>query len=173
MASPDQVQAAISPALTDEGLLVDEVVITPAGKRSVLRISVDRDLGELPGGVADAPTAPLSLDEVAHATRAVSAVLDESDVMGQAPYVLEVSSPGVSRPLTLPRHFQRNIGRLLAVTPAEGEPVTGRLLRADGASATLAVGEAAEELVVAYADIRKAVVQVEFNRPGDDDESED
>ena len=77
--------------------------ITPAGKRRILRIAVDKD-----GGV--------TLDEVAEATREVNRVLDESDVMGEQPYTLEVTSRGVDRPLTLPRHWRRNADRLVKVT---------------------------------------------------------
>lgn len=168
MASPDQVQEVIEPALSEHGLLVDEVVITPAGRRSVLRISVDRDLAVDDATATTEATDPLSLDEVADATRAISAVLDDSDVMGESPYVLEVSSPGVSRPLALPRHYRRNVGRLVAVTPTEGEAFTGRLVRADAAAATFAVGEDAAERTLDYPDVRKAVVQVEFNRPDAD-----
>ena len=69
--------------------------ITPAGKRRILRIAVDKD-----GGV--------TLDDVAEATREISRVLDASDAMGEQPYTLEVTSRGVDRPLTLPRHWRRN-----------------------------------------------------------------
>jgi ribosome maturation factor RimP len=169
MATPDQVQEVIEPALSERGLLVDEVVITPAGRRSVLRISVDRELGADDAAPTTTTTEPLSLDEVAEATRAINAVLDPSDVMGEAPYVLEVSSPGVSRPLTEPRHFRRNVGRLVAVSTTDGEPFTGRLLSADGREATYAVGDDGERRSVPYDAVRKAVVQVEFNRPDTDD----
>ena len=61
----------------------------------MLRVAVDKD-----GGV--------TLDDVADATREVNRVLDGSDVMGEQPYTLEVTSRGVDRPLTLPRHWRRN-----------------------------------------------------------------
>ncbi len=80
----------------------------------MLRVAVDKD-----GGV--------TLDEVADATRAVGEVLDGSDVMGQQPYTLEVTSRGVDRPLTLPRHWRRNHDRLVKVTPHEGEAIVGRI----------------------------------------------
>ena len=67
------------------------------------------------------------MDDIADATREVSRVLDDTDVMGEQAYTLEVSSPGVDRPLTLPRHWRRNTGRLVKVSPVEGEPVTGRI----------------------------------------------
>ena len=90
------------------GLDLEAVDITPAGKRRILRVAVDKD-----GGV--------TLDEVAEATREVDRVLDDSDVMGEQPYTLEVTSRGVDRPLTLPRHWRRNADRLVKVTFADGE----------------------------------------------------
>ena len=117
--------------------MVEDVAVTPAGKRRLVRIAVDHDLSRL-GLTDDASTVPhLTLDEVADATRAVSAALDDTDAMGAAPYVLEVSSPGVDRPLTDPRHFRRNVGRLLQVTRLEGDPVRARLARGDADGVTV------------------------------------
>ena len=134
------------------GLDLEAVDLSKAGKRSVLRVAVDKD-----GGV--------SLDDIAEATREVSRLLDESDVMGEQPYTLEVSSPGVDRPLTLPRHWRRNAGRLVKVTRVEGEPVTGRITASDEESATLDVDGSAVQ--VRYDEVRKAKVQIEFRREGD------
>ncbi len=171
MATPDQVQEVIEPTLSERDLVVDEVSITPAGRRSVLRISVDRDLGPDDAAPTTEPTDPLTLDEVADATRAINAVLDPSDVMGEAPYVLEVSSPGVTRPLTLPRHYRRNVGRLVTVTPTDGEAFTGRLVWADASTATFTVADSAEERPTPYAQVSRAVVQVEFNRADEDSDA--
>ena len=94
---------------------VEAVELTPAGKRRVLRVAVDGDDG-------------VTLDDVADATREVSEVLDASDVMGEQPYTLEVTSRGVDRPLTLPRHWRRNADRLVKVDPDRRvEVVTGRI----------------------------------------------
>jgi ribosome maturation factor RimP len=136
---------------------VEAVELTPAGKRRVLRVAVDKD-----GGV--------TLDDVAEATRAVNDVLDESDVMGQQPYTLEVTSRGVDRPLTLPRHWRRNRDRLVKVIPHEGEPVVGRITDSDDESATLDVSGATQ--VVAFEDVKKALVQIEFNRKRTDEQAE-
>ena len=81
--------------LASLGLDLEAIELSKAGKRSVLRVAVDQD-----GGV--------TLDDVADATKKISELLDSSDVMGNPPYALEVSSPGVGRPLTLPRHWRRN-----------------------------------------------------------------
>lgn len=115
----------------------------------MLRVAVDKD-----GGV--------TLDDVADATREVSRVLDDSDVMGEMPYTLEVTSRGVDRPLTLPRHWRRNSDRLVKATLADGTTVTGRIADSSEESVTLDVSGETRE--VAYADVTKAFVQVEFNR---------
>ncbi len=108
--------------------VLEDVAVTPAGRRRVVKVLLDRDLADV--DTVTEPTAPLSLDEVADATRLVSEALDASDVMGEQPYTLEVSSPGVGRPLTEPRHFRRNVGRLVTVDHDGGE-VTGRVTAAD------------------------------------------
>ncbi len=131
------------------GLDVEAVELTPAGKRRILRVAVDSDDG-------------VTLDEVAGATKKVSEVLDASDVMGEQPYTLEVTSRGVDRPLTLPRHWRRNTDRLVKVTTTDGDTVTGRIIGSDDETAILDVEGDRRE--VAYAEVAKALVQVEFNR---------
>lgn len=136
--------------LARAGLDLEGVEVASAGRRSLVRVLVDSD-----GGV--------TLDEVADATRLVSELLDGSEALGESPYTLEVTSPGVDRPLTLPRHWQRNVDRLVTVTPVEGSVFTGRLLAASSSHATLDVDD--EHRDVPYADVAKARVEIEFNRP--------
>jgi ribosome maturation factor RimP len=150
-ATRDRIEAELVDPLGALGLDVEAVEITPAGKRRILRVAVDKD-----GGV--------TLDDVAEATREVSATLDDSDVMGEMPYTLEVTSRGVDRPLTLSRHWRRNTDRLVKVTLADGEELTGRIVGCDESAAQVDVAGSRRE--VAYADVSKALVQIEFNRPG-------
>lgn len=158
-----RIEAELAGPLSALGLDIEAVELTPAGKRRVLRIAVDKD-----GGV--------TLDDVADATRLVGDTLDASDVMGEQPYTLEVTSRGVDRPLTLPRHWRRNAGRLVKVTLVEGGTITARIGASDDEAVTLEGENAGESRRVAYADIAKALVQIEFNRPsgdaGDDTGSE-
>ena len=154
--APDAVRDRIEQELTGPlgvlGLDVEAVEVTPAGNRRVLRIAVDGDDG-------------VTLDTIADATRVVSDALDESDVMGERPYTLEVTSRGVERPLTLPRHWRRNVDRLVAVTLVDGVApgsFTGRVTSAGDESAVLEVEGDARE--VAYSDVARAQVQIEFNR---------
>lgn len=148
----DRLAEELGAPLGDLGLDLEAVELSSAGKRRVLRVAVDRD-----GGV--------SMDDIADATREVSRVLDEHDLMGAQPYTLEVSSRGVDRPLTLPRHWRRNHTRLVKVTPVDGEAFTGRVVSSDETSAVLDV-EGAERRVP-YTEVRKARVQIEFTKEAD------
>ncbi len=148
-ATRDRIEAEITEPLRAMDLDVEAVELTPAGKRRVLRVAIDKD-----GGV--------TLDDVADATRAVSGVLDESDVMGEMPYTLEVTSRGVDRPLTLPRHWRRNEDRLVKATLVGGDEVNARIISSAEEYVTLDVSGESRE--VRYDDVAKALVQVEFNR---------
>lgn len=175
MARDTGVQELIDGALHGSGVVLEEVVVTPAGRRRVVRVVVDRAL-EVTGDVTE--TLPsLSLDEIASATRTVSDALDESDLLGEQPYTLEVTSPGVSRPLTAASHFRRNVGRLVALTPQDGEPVTGRIVRAGDEDLTLQIPSLKKtpqrDEIFAYAVIDRADVQVEFSRKDADTPTED
>lgn len=150
----DRLEALISAPIAALGLDLEAVEMSRAGKRSVLRVAVDKD-----GGV--------DMDDVAEATRVVSDLLDDSDVLGSQSYTLEVSSPGVDRPLTLPRHWRRNRGRLVKVRPLEGEPVTGRIAESDESGVVLDVD--GEQLRLDYATVDRATIEIEFRRVADED----
>ena len=173
MATAEQIRPDLEQALAPTGLVLEDVTVTPAGRRRVVKVLVDRGLPDAVD-VVTTTTEPLSLDEVADATRLVSDALDASDALGEQPYTLEVSSPGVGRPLTEPRHWRRNVGRLVTVHTAGGE-TTGRLTAASRTEATLevpAVKKApARTETLAYAAATKAVVQIEFARHDETKES--
>jgi len=175
MSVKEQIRPAVEGPLAALGLLVEDIAVTPAGRRRLVRVWIDRAL-ETNGAEVSDPMPSLSLDEVADATRVVSDALDASDVMGEQPYTLEVTSPGVDRPLTQPRHFQRNVSRLVALTPVEGEPVTGRIVRAGQDEVTIEVPatkkQPARTQDFRYADVSRAVVQVEFSRSRAEDEGD-
>ncbi len=152
-AGADRVHRLLEPALEAAGYVLEDVVVRAAGRRSLVQVVVDRE-----GGV--------SLDDVAEASQVCSAVLDDADPL-PGTYVLEVSSPGTDRPLALPRHWRRNIGRVVEVRRRAAATLTGRLCGADDDGATLDV--AGQEHRVAYADVVRAVVQVEFHRAADHD----
>lgn len=150
----------LGPVVTSAGYDLEDVTVTPAGRRSLVRVSVDRD-----GGI--------DLDAVAEVTRAVSDALDADTPGGSAfsgPYVLEVSSPGVDRPLTERKHWRRAEGRLVAVD-VSGTPVTGRVVQTTDDGVVLDVDGARRS--VAWDELGRGKVQVEFNRDGGFDDAGD
>jgi ribosome maturation factor RimP len=149
-----QIAGVLTPILAQFGLELEAVEIIPAGKRRLLRVVVD---GDGPEG-----TGPL-LDEIAEASKAASAALDRADVIGNAAYTLEVTSRGVGRPLELPRHWRRNTGRLVAMRLSEGDTITGRIVSNTDDGVRLNV--AGEDREIRFADVERALVQVELNRP--------
>jgi len=151
------VRVLAAAAAQGAGLVLEAVTITPAGRRRVLRVTLDLP-EDVPGGVP--------MESVAAASQALSAALDDSPVMGGAPYVLEVSSPGADRPLTAPRHWRRARGRLVRVTLDDGRELAGRLEEA-GADGVVIAGTA-----VAWGRLGPGRVELEFNRPGATDDSE-
>ncbi|GAA4702405.1 ribosome maturation factor RimP [Phytohabitans rumicis] len=163
--SRDRVQAVIEPVVAGAGYELEDLAVSRAGRRHLVRVTVDGDRG-------------VSLDDIADVSRAVSAALDaaeeaDGDLL-PGEYELEVSSRGVDRPLTLPRHWRRNAGRLVKVT-ASGRQVTGRIKAVDDERVTLDVDGAIHE--VAYADLGPGRVQLEFTHFGeeeiDDEEDEE
>jgi ribosome maturation factor RimP len=142
--SRERVRAVVLPAVTQAGFDLEDVTVGVAGRRSLVRVVVDRD-----GGV--------DLDAVADISRVVSDALDDNDVIGDAAYTLEVTSPGVDRPLTEPRHWQRATGRLVA---ASG--VIGRVLDADDDKVTLMVDDSPR--VIDYSALGTGKIQLEFSR---------
>ena len=160
-AAHERLAALVSPVVLGAGYDLEELVVTPMGRRSLLRVVIARD-----GGI--------SLDDIAGMSHAVAEVLDDEEgVIGKAPYVLEVTSPGVDRPLTEARHWRRAIGRLVEVavvtarTP-QGSDSAERVLRGrvagfDGTAVTLSIDGV--EHLLPLGDLGAGKVQLEFNRP--------
>ena len=170
-AAPDTsaISRVAEPVVHALGMDLEAVKVTTAGRRRLLRVVVDSDRG-------------VSLDDATLASRELSAKLDASDVMGDMPYTLEVSSPGVDRPLTQPRHWQRAVGRLVRVplapagaghartpggqgksAPGKAGAVQGRVVAADAAEVTLDID--GQHRRFGYAALGAGAVQIEFGRP--------
>ncbi len=141
---------AIRPVVSAAGLDLESVRVTAAGRRRLLRVVVDSDRG-------------VSLDDAAAISRQLSAELDTAAVMGDFPYTLEVSSPGVDRPLTEPRHWRRAVGRLVRVTVPDSGVTSGRIVSADPEGVTLDVE--GERRRYGYAALGAGAIQVEFGHP--------
>jgi ribosome maturation factor RimP len=152
----ERVQQLLDPVVATTGCELEDVTVTAAGRRSIVRVVVDKD-----GGI--------SLDDVAEASKAVSEALDqleqdEPDAFGTS-YVLEVSSPGVDRPLVAPRHWRRSVGRLVTAVVRQGADVTGRVLSADDdETGGVRLDVDGTERTLAYAEVARGKVQVEFTR---------
>ncbi|MER8188001.1 ribosome maturation factor RimP [Kitasatospora sp. NPDC094015] len=156
----DRLRALLEPLAAEAGLDLEAVTVTQAGSRRQVQIDVDAD-----GGV--------DLDAIAEFSRHVGQVLDESDLMGAAPYLLEVGSPGAERPLSEPRHWRRAEGRLAKVHLTDGKEIVARVLESDEDGVLVEVQPVKgrgrpKERRLAWAEIDRARVQVEFNRKDDE-----
>lgn len=145
--SSTRVRELAEPVVNEAGYDLEDVAVSKAGRRSVVRIVVDRD-----GGV--------DLDAVAEVSRAISARLDDADSFGEAPYVLEVTSPGVDRPLTEPRHWRRNVGRMVKT----GE-VQGRIREVTDDGVAIEVKGQIEE--ISFPDLGEGQIVLEFSHRED------
>ena len=152
----DRIAAVMRPVVAAAGMDLESVRVTAAGRRRLLRVVVDSDRG-------------VSLDDAAAVSRELSAALDTVAVMGDFPYTLEVSSPGVDRPLTDPRHWRRAVGRLVHVTVTDSggaRPVSGRVCSADADEVTLDVeGDPKTRRRFPYSALGPGAIQVEFGHP--------
>ena len=147
MGKKEDISAAVTPALSALGFYLEDVTITSAGRRSMLTIIVDGDTH-------------LSLDQVTSATKAISEIVESLQSLGDTPFTLEVTSPGLDRPLTKPRHWRKNIDRLVKVVLLDGNEIKGRIKAASEDSATVDQSE------INFADIKRASLEVEFKQVG-------
>lgn len=153
MTLKDSIADLIRPAIENAGYFLEDVFTSNPGNHRIVTCMVD--------GLA-----PLSLDEVTLLTREISALLDESPLLDDGSFTLEVSSPGIERPLTLPRHWTKNLTRIVKVTLNDETEVSGRLTEFDETRAVLIenIKGRMKTHEVAFADIKRAQVEIEFNR---------
>ena len=143
MGKKEDISAAITPALEALGFYLEDVTITSAGRRSMLTVIVDGDTH-------------LSLDQVTSATKAIGEIVESVQSLGETPFTLEVTSPGLDRPLTKVRHWQKNINRLVKVVLLDGSEIKGRIKDVSEVSARV------DEKNINYSDIKRATLEVEF-----------
>jgi ribosome maturation factor RimP len=145
----DSLESLVKARVSALGFDLEALELTPAGKKRVLRVAIDCD-----GGVG--------IDQITDVSRDLSELLDESDVMGQLPYTLEVTSRGINRPLELPRHWRRNEGRLVRIRLADDDSsIDGRIGASDDEGVEI-VGRTTTRY--SYDQITSALVQIELNR---------
>ena len=143
MGKKEDISAAITPALEALGFHLEDVTIISAGRRSMLTVIVDGDTH-------------LSLDQVTSATKAIGEIVESIQSLGETPFTLEVTSPGLDRPLTKVRHWQKNINRLVKVVLQDGSEIKGRINEVNEANSVVG------EIKVNYSDIKRATLEVEF-----------
>ncbi|MGZ4613307.1 MAG: ribosome maturation factor RimP [Kineosporiaceae bacterium] len=158
MPAVDAVRGLADEAASASGLVVEDVAVQAAGRRRVVRVVVD---------LPDDAVGGVPMDSVAAVSQTLSRSLDEGDAMGGEPYTLEVSSPGVDRVLSQRRHWSRARGRLVRIARRDGGTETGRLSVVDDEGIVVAGGR------LAWADVARGRVEIEFSRPDDDEEREE
>jgi ribosome maturation factor RimP len=143
MSLNEDISAAIRPIIEATGNYLEELTITSAGKVKILTVIVDSD-------------SHLNLDEITAVTKEISEVIETLEELGDTAFTLEVTSPGIDRPLTKPRHWRKNLDRLVKITMISGQDIQGR------------IGEATETVVlvddqkVSFEDVKRAVLEIEF-----------
>ena len=152
-----QLHEVVNQVVTAAGFDLEELAVRAAGRRRIVRVVIDGDDG-------------VTLDAAADVSRAISERLDEageSDPTGSAPYTLEVTSPGIGRPLTRPRHFRRARTRLVSIATVDGKETAGHVLGVDDTAVTLVLSgrKGVSQLAIPLTEITRARVEVEFSPP--------
>jgi ribosome maturation factor RimP len=139
----EDISAAIRPIIEASGNYLEELTITSAGKVKILTVIVDSD-------------SHLNLDQITAATKEISEVIETLEELGDSAFTLEVTSPGIDRPLTKPRHWRKNFDRLVKITMTSGQDIQGRI--GEATETTVLVGDQK----VSFEDIKRAVLEIEF-----------
>ena len=156
MSLSEKITELVKPAVEKAGFFLEDVHVVSPGKHRIITCIVDGQV-------------PLNLDQVTSVSREISELLDVADFMDESPFTLEVTSPGVDRPLTLLRHWQKNLNRLVKVVKQDGSVVSGRITTLEESHVLLTeeLKGKSKEHTVQFADIKRATVEIEFNRKGD------
>ncbi len=142
-----ELRELLDPLVQKAGFILEEVKVTPLGRRRQISVIVD--------GEERNP----NLDEVASISRAISAQLDDYSGLGDSPFTLEVTSPGIDRPLTELRHWRKNLGRLVKILTKEDKEISGRIAEVHTGKVRI------DDVIFDFESIKRAQVQIEFNRP--------
>ena len=145
MALKDQIFELVEPLVIKAGLVLEEVQVQTPGKNRFVTVIVDSETG-------------LNLDQVTDASRIIGEAMDSAPFLGETPYTLEVTSPGVDRPLTAPRHWRKNADRLVKIVKLDGDVCKGRIASSSEEEVVL------DCCTVAFADIKRATIEIEFNQ---------
>ncbi len=147
MNKKEEIAAAITPTIESLGFYLEDLNITSAGRRSMLTVIVDGDTH-------------LTLDQVTSVTKAIGEIVENIQSLGQTSFTLEVTSPGIDRPLTKPRHWKKNVDRLVKVVLQDTSEVKGRIKDSNQESATI------DDKLIKFAEVKRATLEVEFKQAG-------
>ena len=142
----DELTLLLNPVVALTGYILEEIKISSNGKRKHLTVIID--------GVERNP----NLDEVAGISRAISEELDRVSVLGDQPFTLEVTTPGIERPLILPRHWVKNIGRMVEILLQDDKRIVGRINAIENDKVKI------DQVLIHFNEIKSAKIQIEFNR---------
>ena len=151
MSDVSAITRVIEPVVRSLDLDLEDLRISTVGRRKLMKVVVDGDEG-------------VNLDLIADVSRAIGDAVDAANAMGDADWTLEVTSPGVERPLTLARHWRRAVGRMVKVHFVDGREDLGRVLEFDEETGEVVFNFKGTIRKRNIANIAKAIVQVEFNR---------
>lgn len=154
MALVDNLNELLAPVINASGLLLEEIKVIPVGRSRIISVIVDHEERNL------------NLDEVAASSRVISEILENYNQLGDNPFTLEVTSPGVDRPLVKAHQWKKNLSRLISIVKVDGEKLIGRLKSLDLDSASLEVKSG--EVSILFSEIKRATVEIEFNRKDGD-----
>jgi ribosome maturation factor RimP len=156
MSLSEKITELVQPAVESAGFFLEDVHVVSPGKHRIITCVVDGHT-------------PLNLDQVTSVSRDISELLDAADFMDETAFTLEVTSPGVDRPLTLARHWQKNLNRLVKVVKQDASSVNGRITTIKDSQVILIedIKGKSKEHIVQFADVKRATVEIEFNRKGD------
>ena len=156
MSLSEKITELVQPAVEKAGFFLEDVHVVSPGKHRIITCIVDGQT-------------PLNLDQVTSVSRDISELLDAASFLDETPFTLEVTSPGVDRPLTLARHWQKNLNRLVKVVKLDGSVINGRITTIEESHVLLIedVKGKPKEHTDLFADIKRATVEIEFNRKGD------
>jgi ribosome maturation factor RimP len=156
MSLSEKITELVQPVVESAGFFLEDVHVLSPGNHRIITCIVDGQT-------------PLNLDQVTSVSRNISELLDTAEFMGETAFTLEVTSPGVDRPLTLARHWQKNINRLVRVVHLDGSVTAGRITSAESTHAILVedIKGKSKEHTVVFAEVKRATVEIEFNRKGD------
>ncbi len=156
MSLSEKITELVQPAVEKAGFFLENVHLVSPGKHRIITCIVDGQT-------------PLNLDQVTSVSREISELLDVADFMDDSPFTLEVTSPGVDHPLTLARHWQKNLNRLVKVVKLDGSVVNGRITSIEEPHVLLIedIKGKPKEHTVQFSDIKRATIEIEFNRKGD------